>query len=130
MRQRAVFASKTGKLILDKKILVREVGFYALAIALLYFALQDSRPLEDDPEGPKYIYISLFEATLVFSGYVLSVIVCSNFDAIVSCFTRAKKSTNMALARYNERPTYGTTVSTKVRTIWRNSFYLPRVPIL
>eukprot|EP00531_Pseudo-nitzschia_arenysensis_P014271 CAMPEP_0116124498 /NCGR_PEP_ID=MMETSP0329-20121206/5311_1 /TAXON_ID=697910 /ORGANISM="Pseudo-nitzschia arenysensis, Strain B593" /LENGTH=648 /DNA_ID=CAMNT_0003618479 /DNA_START=83 /DNA_END=2029 /DNA_ORIENTATION=+ len=109
----AVFASKTGKLILDKKILMREVGFYALAIGLLYFSLRDTRPLDDEPDSPLYIYISFYEATMVFSGYILYVIVCSNFDAVVSCLTKAKKNTSQALSFYHKRPTYGATVSTK-----------------
>ena len=113
----AIFASKTGKLVLDKTILIREVSFYALAIALLYFALQDSRPLEGGPDGPNYIYISFFEATMVFSGYILYVIVCSNFEAIRSCLTTTKKSAGEALSVYNKRPNYGTAVSTKVRII-------------
>jgi len=108
----AVFASKTGNLILDKKILIREVGFYALAIALLYFALRDSRPLDDDPDGPKHIYISFYEAAIVFSGYILYVIVCSNFEAIVSFFTKAKKSSGSALSSHNG-PNYGATVLPK-----------------
>mmetsp|Transcript_70693 Transcript_70693/g.143568 ORF Transcript_70693/g.143568 Transcript_70693/m.143568 type:complete len:647 (+) Transcript_70693:128-2068(+) len=107
----AVFASKTGKLILDKTILVREVGFYALAIFLLYLALQDARPLEDDPDGPKYIYISFRQATMVFSGYILYVIVCSYFERITSCWTKTKKSASVALASYGDRPSYGTAVS-------------------
>jgi len=110
----AIFASKTGKLVLDKTILIREVSFYALAIALLYFALQDSRPLEGDPDGPNYIHISFYEATMVFSGYILYVIVCSNFEGIRSCLTTTKKSAGEALFAYNnKRPNYGTAVSTK-----------------
>jgi hypothetical protein len=116
----AVFASKTGKLILDKSILIRDVGFYALAIGLLYFALQDSRPLESDPDGPYYIYISFFEATLVFSGYILYVVVCSNFDAVKSCFSTAKKSARTALSAYQKRPNYGSTVSKRVSIVARN----------
>jgi len=88
----AVFASKTGKLILDKSILAREVGFYALAVILLYLALQDTRPLEDDPDGPNYIYISFYQATMVFSGYILSVSVCSNFEATISCASTTKRT--------------------------------------
>jgi hypothetical protein len=124
----AISASKTGKLVLDKTILIREVGFYALAIALLYFALQDSRPLEDDPDGPNYIYISFYEATIVFSGYILYVIVCSNFEAIRSCLTTTKKSAGEALSAYNKRTKYGATVSTKVRIIDPFSCTLMQIP--
>lgn len=121
----AVFASKTGKLTLNKAILIREVGFYALAIGLLFFSLSDTRPLEGDPDGPEYIYISFYEATMVFSGYILYVIVCSNFDAAVSCLTKAGKTTKNAVSFYHKRSTYGTAVSKKVSTIVKscNSSY-------
>ena len=111
----ATFASKTGKLILDKTILIREVGFYALAIALLYSALQDSRPSEDNPDV-HYIYISFYQATKLFSGYILYVIVCSYFEVIRSFFTKAKKSIMRRTSNY------GATVSKKVR-ISRGIFY-------
>ena len=110
----SVLASKTGKLILDQTILAREVGFYALAIALLYLALQDVRPLDIDPDGPNYIYISFYEATMVFSGYILYVIVCSNFDAIVAWMSATKKTVGEKLTSYDNRPHYGTAVSKKV----------------
>lgn len=106
----AVFASKTGKLILDKSILAREVGFYALAVILLYLALQDTRPLEDDPDGPNYIYISFYQATMVFSGYILYVIVCSNFEAIISCASTTKRTVGEKLSSY-KKTNYGATVS-------------------
>ena len=106
----AVFASKTGKLILDKSILAREVGFYALAIILLYLALQDTRPLDDDPDGPNYIYISFYQATMVFSGYILYVIVCSNFEAIVACASTTKRTVDKKLSSY-KKTNYGAVVS-------------------
>jgi Ca2+/Na+ antiporter len=106
----AVFASKTGKLILDKSILAREVGFYALAIILLYLALQDTRPLDDDPDGPNYIYISFYQATLVFSGYILYVLVCSNFEAIVACASTTKRTVGEKISSY-KKPDYGAAVS-------------------
>lgn len=112
----SVYASKTGKLILDKAILTREVGFYALSIALLYLALRDSRPLEADPDGPDYIYISFLDATMVFSGYILYVVVCSNFDAIVGWTLSAKKTVERTRASmFPKQKTYGTAVSKRVR---------------
>ena len=81
---------------LDKAVVTREAGFYALAIVLLYFALQDVRPLEDDPDGPKHIYISFWEAVMVFSGYILYVIVCANFVSIRKFFTKAKQAVDAA----------------------------------
>ncbi|VEU36273.1 unnamed protein product [Pseudo-nitzschia multistriata] len=109
----AVFASKSGKLILDKTILAREVGFYALGIILLYLALRDTKPLGDDPDGPNYIFISFSEATMVFSGYILYVVVCSNFNAIVGHLTKAKKKVRLTLASLSTKKFYGTAVSTK-----------------
>ena len=88
----AVWASKSGKLQLDPAILVREVGFYALSICLLYFALQDVRPEEDDPDGEDHIFISFADASMVFGGYVLYVIVCGNMDSILGLFGSAPGS--------------------------------------
>jgi len=109
----SVFASKTGKLNLDKIVLTREVGFYALAIVLLYFCLRDVRPLDTDPDGPNHIYISFYQATMLFSGYILYVLVCSNFDAIVACMSAAKKTVGEKLTSYDNRPNYGAAVSKK-----------------
>jgi hypothetical protein len=97
--------AKTGKLQLDRAIVTREVGFYALAIALLYYALQDHRPLESDPDGPDHIFISFHEACLVFSGYIAYVIVCANMDAVVGFFTRQHRTIKDTL--HGEHVTYG-----------------------
>ena len=83
----AVFAAKSGKLELDKAIVIREVFFYALGIVLLYLALQDKRPVEDDTE--EHIFISFPEACMVFAGYIAYVLVCAYMDKVVACFTRA-----------------------------------------
>ena len=82
----AVFAAKSGKLELDRAIVIREVFFYALGIVLLYLALQDKRPVDGDTE--EHIYISFPEACMVFSGYIAYVLVCAYMDKVVACFTR------------------------------------------
>lgn len=82
----AVYASQNGVLALDKAIVTREVGFYALGIAVLYYALRDSKVDTDDPDGPKHIYITFFDAALLFGGYLFYVLVCANMDRIVQWF--------------------------------------------
>ncbi|KAL3801224.1 hypothetical protein HJC23_012624 [Cyclotella cryptica] len=82
----AVYSSKTGLLALDKAIVTREVGFYALGIALLYFALSDSRADPNDPDGPDHIYVSFLDAVLLFGGYLLYVAVCANMERVVGWF--------------------------------------------
>lgn len=94
----SVYASKTGKLVLDRAIVTREVAFYALGIVLLYVALQDARPLDSDPDGPDYIFISFWESCLVFGGYILYVLVCANMDAVVSCVTWTRRGVGERLA--------------------------------
>jgi K+-dependent Na+/Ca+ exchanger-like protein len=84
----AVYAAKSGSLQLNPAILIREVGFYALGIGLLYYALRDSAPDPTDPSGENHIYISFGESALVFGGYVLYVIVCANMEKIVSLFDK------------------------------------------
>ena len=83
----AVFAAKSGKLELDKAIVIREVFFYALAIVLLYLALQDTQPVDDDVED--HIFISFREACMVFAGYIAYVLVCAHMDKVVACFSGA-----------------------------------------
>lgn len=86
----SVLASRTGSLKLDKAILMREVGFYALSIVLLMIAIRDTEPLEDDPDGPEYIFIDFYDGLMLFLGYIAYVLVCGNFDAIVAFFTSRK----------------------------------------
>lgn len=73
---------------MNKAVVIREVGFYALSIALLLYALRDSEPVDDDPLGGNHIFISFTEASLVFSAYIAYVIVCGNFPAIVDFFSK------------------------------------------
>ena len=109
--------AKTGSLKLDRAIVMREVGFYALAITTLYVALQDSRPDESDDSGIEHIYISFNEACLVFGGYVLYVIVCANMEAVVACFTKVKaKSDSLRDAVLKDSKGYGAISTSKVRT--------------
>lgn len=89
---------------LDKAVVIREVGFYALGILLLYLALQDRRPDEDDKSGEEHIYISFFSSCLVFGGYILYVIVCANMDSIVKFFSKTSES----LTSRGTGPLYGT----------------------
>jgi len=79
----AVFASRSGKLQLDRAILAREVGFYALSIVLLWLALQDSRPLPED-NNRHHLFISFGDSVMVFVGYVAYVAVCANMEAVVN----------------------------------------------
>eukprot|EP00977_Amphora_coffeiformis_P019012 scaffold6856_cov156-Amphora_coffeaeformis.AAC.5 len=85
----AVFAAKSGKLELDKAIVIREVSFYALGILLLYLALQDKRPVKGDVE--EHIFISFSDACMVFVGYIAYVLVCAYMDKVVAFFTGASK---------------------------------------
>lgn len=86
----AVYASKTGTLVLDRAIVIREVGFYALGIGLLYFALKDSRvDSEDVEEGVEHIYVSFLDAALLVGGYLMYVGVCANMELIEGWFRRS-----------------------------------------
>lgn len=69
---------------LDRAIVTREVGFYALGIVLLYIALRDIQPVDDD--DVEHIFISFPVACMVFSGYILYVVVCANMTAVVKFF--------------------------------------------
>jgi len=105
----AVYSSRTGKLQLDKAIVTREVGFYALAIVLLYLSLQDTRPDPDDPKGGNHIYISFADSAVIFAGYIFYVLVCANMETIVrwcaSCRTRFSR--NKRYSRLSNNNTFG-----------------------
>ena len=105
----AVFASKSGKLELDRAIIIREVGFYVLGICLLYMALQDTRfDNPDDPEE-KHIYIHFWQACAVFGAYILYVLVCANMDAIVAWFSDKRGLAALTSGSIVAAPTnYGT----------------------
>jgi hypothetical protein len=92
--------AKTGKLQLDRAIVIREVGFYALAIFLLYIALQDVKPVDDDVLGKDHIFISFWESLMVFSGYIAYVIVCANMESIVALVTRTQQGLRSEMASY------------------------------
>lgn len=81
----AIFAAKSGYLELDRAIIAREVFFYALSIGLLLYVLHDVEPTADD--DMEHIFISFFDACILFSGYIAYVLVCANFEAIVKLFS-------------------------------------------
>mmetsp|Transcript_17651 Transcript_17651/g.28891 ORF Transcript_17651/g.28891 Transcript_17651/m.28891 type:complete len:707 (-) Transcript_17651:103-2223(-) len=68
-------------LVLDKTMVVREVGFYALSIILLYVAL--SEVVWDKNDEVERINISLWKACLLFGGYLLYVVVCVYMEQII-----------------------------------------------
>jgi Ca2+/Na+ antiporter len=74
--------SKYGErfLVLDKTMVIREVGFYALSIGLLYVAL--SEVVWDKYDEIERINVSLWKACLLFGGYVLYVLVCVYMEQI------------------------------------------------
>lgn len=82
--------ARSGKLQLDRAIVTREVGFYGLSILLLYIALQDRRPADDDELEEDHIFINFFDACLLFGGYIAYVLVCANMQTIVACFQKPK----------------------------------------
>jgi hypothetical protein len=82
-------AAKTGNLKLDRAIVNREVGFYALSIVLLYIALRDIRPVDYDEED--HIFISFGTACMVFSGYIGYVLVCANMESVVAFASKVEQ---------------------------------------
>jgi len=74
--------SKYGErfLVLDKTMVIREVGFYGLSIGLLYVAL--SEVVWDKNDEMERINVSLWKACLLFGGYVLYVLVCVYMEQI------------------------------------------------
>lgn len=91
----SVYATNSKVLVLDRRMVIREVGFYALSIALMYVALSDSHVDGDDGDDNgngeadgeiiERIYVSFWKAALLFGGYILYVIVCANMDFVEKC---------------------------------------------
>jgi len=84
--------AKSGKLKLDPAIVTREVGFYALSIALLLYALRDKEPADDDQLGGDHIFISFADAALLAGSYILYVFVCAYFEPIVDFVSQRRAS--------------------------------------
>ena len=82
----AILAARDGKLQLDKRIVIREVAFYAISIILLLYALSDRRLIESSSEV-KHIFISFRQALALFGCYVAYVFVCSYFEPILQFFS-------------------------------------------
>lgn len=83
----SVYATKSKVLKLDRKMVVREVGFYALSIALLAYALSESRVVVDEGEDnggneDERIYVSFWKAAFLFGGYILYVVICANMEFV------------------------------------------------
>lgn len=91
----AVFATSSKALKLDATVVTREVGFYLLSILLLYYALRDTRPDPEDPNGLNHIYISFMDACILFAGYLAYVYVCANMEAVVGLFTKKEEDSKL-----------------------------------
>lgn len=83
----SVYSTRHLVLVLDKRMVVREVGFYAISIGLLYVALSESRDDGDDDEVD-HVYVSFWKACLLFGGYILYVVVCANTKFVERCIRR------------------------------------------
>ena len=101
--------AKTGRLELDRVAVGREVGFYALAIALIYYALHDVETVEGSDGTTKNIFISFTDSCILFGGYILYVIVCINMKSISKLF--ASKHDEEEMLRMNSEQSYGSCAS-------------------
>lgn len=130
----AVYASSGGSLQLDRIIVAREVGFYALSIALLFYALRDSEPDPDDPDGPEHIFISFTDSVVVFSGYLLYVLVCANMEAIKKLFKKGHddESESTSLVNQDESVEYGAVgdIGRTKRVTVMSLRHVPKLPFL
>ncbi|KAL9184769.1 hypothetical protein ACHAXT_012739 [Thalassiosira profunda] len=83
----SVYASRSRRLVLDRRMVVRETAFYGLSLGLLAVALGERRAYEGDEEEER-VYVSFGKACLLVGGYVLYVIVCANTEAVEACLRR------------------------------------------
>lgn len=101
----AIFASRHQTLTLDPVIVTREMGWYAVAILLLYIALQDVR-LDDnnnDDGQTRRIYITFPKALMVFLAYGIYVCVCANMNRIRQWWDTCKSKQTMERSSSSEQ---------------------------
>ena len=82
--------ARNTQLHLSKSIVLREVFFYALSLALLMVTLSDRREVD----GVKRIYIQWYDGLLLFVGYIAYVLVCAYYESIVN-FVNARFSSDI-----------------------------------
>ena len=75
-------AARNQRLQLDKSVVLREVLFYGLALALLWVALSN-RQSKNDGTDDVYIFLGVAKSLMLLGGFVLYVLVCANFERIV-----------------------------------------------
>lgn len=85
----SVYATEGRMLQLECKIMLRDSGFYAFSIGLLYLSLSDGRDVyaidgvivddgTDEAHIERRIFVQFWKAVLLLGGYVLYVVVCMN----------------------------------------------------
>ena len=81
----SVLSSRTGSLTLEPRVVARECGSYAVALALLWVALTgDQERAADDPRGPEHIFVAEWAGLMLLGGYGCYVALCVGFDALVA----------------------------------------------
>ena len=76
--------ARNQQLELNRAVVMREVSFYGLALALLWYALSDRHT--DKNDGDVYIRINFFQAASLLAGFGLYVLVCAYFGRIEALF--------------------------------------------
>eukprot|EP01065_Artemidia_motanka_P001700 TRINITY_DN10789_c1_g1_i1.p1 TRINITY_DN10789_c1_g1~~TRINITY_DN10789_c1_g1_i1.p1 ORF type:complete len:780 (+),score=299.03 TRINITY_DN10789_c1_g1_i1:109-2340(+) len=79
----AVVYSKTGELLLDWRILLRECLFYAAACGLLVFSLAEVGD-SDGKDCDDWVYVRYYHGLILMGGYVVYALVCSFYGSIVA----------------------------------------------
>lgn len=85
----SVYATEGRMLQLERKSVLRDAGFYAFSILLLYLSLSDGRDVyvidgvivddgTDEAHIERRIFVQFWKAVLLLGGYVIYVVVCMN----------------------------------------------------
>lgn len=80
----AIFAAKNNCLVLDPRFLYREVFFYLLSLAVMFFVLNQRKPANGDDVD--HLRIHTFDCVMMISCYIAYVLVCSKYDVLLRLF--------------------------------------------
>jgi len=82
----SIFYAKDYTIVIDRPAFIREVGFYFLSVVVFVVAILDQEPADDDETGALHLYINVWNGASMVFVYLLYILTCANFPAIINFF--------------------------------------------